>query len=223
MIKVQQLTQVYGKGTLKVIALDKVSLNISEKSFTLIKGPSGCGKSTLLFTLGGMLRPDSGVVTLMGENIYNLPETKRRKIIAQNIGFIFQSYYLLPYLTVKENILLQKKLHYLDVDESYMYDMVDKLQLTDRLNHKSSQLSVGEKQRVAMLRAFVSHPKIILADEPTGNLDPENAEIVMSFFKDFINNGGTVIMASHNSDADSTANQIIRFKKGKMILSNQYI
>ncbi|MCD6347237.1 MAG: ABC transporter ATP-binding protein [Bacteroidales bacterium] len=214
MIRLQKVTQVYGRGNKRVVALDKVSMSIAENSFTLVKGSSGCGKSTLLFTMGGMLRPSGGNIDLLGKNIYELGETERRKMVAHNIGFVFQSYYLLPYLSVKENIILQKKLSYIDVDENYMDEMIDKLQLHDRINHKPSQLSVGEKQRVAMLRSFVSHPKLILADEPTGNLDPGNAGIVMNFFQDFRSSGGTIVMVSHSSDADSFADQIIHLNKG---------
>ena len=219
MIEIKELSKVFHKGQEKVVALQKVSLHISENTFTVIKGPSGSGKSSLLFSIGGMLRPTSGDVFLNGENLYQLTEASRRRKAAIAMGFVFQSYHLLPYLTVTENILLQKRLPFLNIDRTYMNELIKKLRLDHRLNHKPSQLSVGEKQRVAMIRSLASQPKIILADEPIGNLDPENAGIGLSFLDNFRQEGGTCIMVSHSSDADAIASRVIHLREG-MILSN---
>ncbi len=219
MIKLNEVNKIYKAGRQNVYALNKASLEIDKNSFVLVKGPSGSGKSTLLFTIGGLLKPSSGELSIFGEDIYNMSDQHRRRIIARKVGFVFQSYYLLPYLTVKENIQLQKTLPFIDIDNEYMNELIEKLNLQDRLNHKPAQLSVGEKQRVAMLRSLVSHPELILADEPTGNLDPENAEIVLGFLDEFKKQGGTVVIVSHGSDADRFADKIINLNKG-MISSN---
>ena len=217
MIEVKGISKIYKSGKKTVKALNNVSFNIEKNSFTLIKGPSGCGKSTLLFTIGGMLNPTEGEVRLYGKNLYSLTENIRRKEICSNIGFVFQSYHLLPYLSVIDNIKIQNKLPFIKINDEYIMDLIETLQLKDRLNHKPSQLSIGEKQRVAMIRSLASKPELILADEPTGNLDPENAGIVLSFLEKFQSEGGTVLMVSHSSDADNIGSRIIKLKQGRII------
>lgn len=216
MIKVENLSKTFKQAKNQVIALDGVSFDIKQNSFTLIKGPSGCGKSTLLFTLGGMLRPTAGKVNFLGKDLYDLQEKDRRIHTRSNIGFVFQSYHLLPYLSVIENIKLGQKLSFNNIDQEYVETLIEELQLKDRLDHKPSQLSIGEKQRVTLVRSLAYKPKLILADEPTGNLDPENSNIVLSFLENYRKDGGTVVMVSHSSDADSLASGILRMKKGRI-------
>ncbi|MCD6332350.1 MAG: ABC transporter ATP-binding protein [Bacteroidales bacterium] len=219
MIEVQQLTRKFRNGSRSVTALDQVSLSVIEGSFTLIKGPSGSGKTSLLFSIGGMLRPTSGTVRAFGKDLYALPASSRRKLIATRIAFVFQSYYLLPYLTVKENIFVQNRLGFISIDKDYVYKIIDLLGLTNRLRHKPAELSVGEKQRVVLARTLAVQPRLILADEPTGNLDTENSGIVLDIFKIFQKEGGTLLMVTHDHQADSHASRIFHLNHGRLNIS----
>jgi len=216
MIIVDNISKTFNQSRNPVTALNNITFNIESNSFTLIKGPSGCGKSTLLFTLGGMLKPNEGSVSFMGKDLYNMNEKDRRIHTRSNIGFVFQSYHLLPYLSVIDNINISTKLPFNNIDKEYVGRLLEELHLTERLSHKPSQLSIGEKQRVALVRSLACRPKLILADEPTGNLDPENSEIVLNFLNSYRNNGGTIVMVSHSSDADQLATGILRMKKGQI-------
>ena len=216
MIQIKNLTKIFHSKESDVIALNEINLNLEESNFILIKGPSGCGKSTLLFSIAGMLRPSSGEIILNGKNIYSYPEKELLKYRARYIGFVYQSYYLIPYLDVLDNILLVNKSHGVVVTEAEVMELAKKFNLQDRLHHKPSELSVGEKQRVAFMRAIVVKPKILLADEPTGNLDPENTKIIMDAFMDFRRQGGTVIMVSHGNEADAYADRLVEMKEGKL-------
>ena len=216
MIELKNIYKTFQKGRNQVEALSDINLNISENSFTLIKGPSGCGKSTMLFTMGGLLHPSSGIVNLLGENLYQLNENRRRQVSARNIGFVFQAYHLLPYLSVIDNILLQNRLPFIGIDKNFVTQLIEDLQLQKRINHTPKELSAGERQRVALVRALSTNPKIILADEPTGNLDPENSKIVLSFFKKFQAEGGSIVMVSHSSEADDMADSTIHIRNGQI-------
>ena len=216
-IQLNNTSKTFSSNNKSVTALDQISLDIEENSYCLIKGPSGCGKSTLLFTMGGMLKPSLGKVFLLGKDLYNLSEIERRKLTSGNIGFVFQSYHLLPYLNVIDNILIQDRLPFININNGFVMSMAEDLHLKDRLKHKPSELSIGEKQRVALIRSLASKPGIIFADEPTGNLDPENTEIVLSFLKKFKDDGGTVVMVTHNSVAEHMASRIISMKQGRII------
>ncbi len=222
MIELQNVSKVFNTGKNQVQALSEINLKIPETGFTLIKGKSGCGKSTLLNIMGGLLHPTQGQVLFDKTDLYQIGEKQRRQLTAKTIGFIFQSYHLLPYLTVEQNIQIQKKLPFLAIDYEFTKILIDKLQIKDRLQHKPAALSVGEKQRVALVRALASHPKIVLADEPTGNLDPENSAIVLSFLTEFRNQGGAVVMVSHSAEADEYADSLIHLQNGK-ILPNAYL
>ena len=167
--------------------------------------------------MGGMLNPTSGDVIVNDENVFQLSEKKRGKYRANEIGFVFQSYHLLPYLNVFENIMLPDQLVNTKIEAEAVYKMVEELGIKDRLYHKPSQLSAGEKQRVALARALIVNPSLILADEPTGNLDEKNTIEVMNYLKSYQENGGTVIMVTHGNLADSYATRTIRLDKGKLI------
>jgi len=183
----------------------------------VIRGPSGTGKSTLLMTIGGMLQVTSGNVFINGINIYQLSKKSRAAFRAENIGFVFQMFHLIPYLDVGENVLLasrnvkKKLVNRLDVQK-----LLARFNLANRENHKPAELSAGELQRTAVARAFFSQPKIILADEPTGNLDPENAQQVFSYLYEFHSKGGTVIVVTHGHAADQFADRIILLKDGQI-------
>lgn len=216
MIEIKNLTKVFHSKDRDVIALNEINLQVEEPNFVLIKGPSGCGKSTLLFSIAGMLRPSSGEIILNGKNIYGYSEKELLRFRARYIGFVYQSYYLIPYLDVLDNIMLVNHSCGKVVTETEVVELAKQFKLEHRLHHKPSELSVGEKQRVAFMRAIVVKPKLLLADEPTGNLDPENTQIIMNAFLDFRKHGGTVIMVSHGNEADEYADIMVEMKEGKL-------
>lgn len=216
MIKLNEIIKIYRGKKGDVIALNGIDLQIPPNKFVLIKGPSGCGKSTLLFIIGGLLKPTSGEIEVLGKEPFNLPEKDRNKFLSRQLGFVFQSYYLLPYLNVLENILLTRKAGNKEVRKEEAIKIANELNIEDRLSHYPSELSVGEKQRVALARAIIVNPQLILADEPTGNLDPENTQEVLKHFTNYRKNGGSVLMVSHGSEADELADIIILMNKGKI-------
>ncbi|WP_420322059.1 ABC transporter ATP-binding protein [Flagellimonas sp.] len=217
MINITNINKKYASGKNEVVALDNINLNIDTSEFVLIKGESGSGKSTLLFILGGMLKPSSGEVNINGKSLFELSEKERTNYRANEIGFVFQSYHLLPYLNVLDNILLSNKLNGTQIPKDEVVSITEELGIKERLNHKPSELSSGEKQRTALARAMITEPSIILADEPTGNLDEKNAREVMNFLQAFQRAGGTVIMVTHGNLADEYASRIIYLNKGKII------
>ena len=216
MIKTEQLTKIFRAGSKDVIALNEIDITIESGEFVLIKGHSGCGKSTLLFSLGGMLYPSSGKVVIDNVSVYDKSEKERAEFRANHIGFVFQSYHLLPYLTVLENILISQRFNKKSVTVERAVEIAESLNIAHRLNHKPSELSVGEKQRTALARVFITNPEVIFADEPTGNLDPANAKEVIAHLKKYNQNGGTVIMVTHGNEADEVAGRIINMKNGRL-------
>ena len=217
MIRTENMCKVYGDAKNPVRALDKVSMQINRGDFAVIQGPSGSGKTTLLMALGGMLRPTSGTIIMSEKNLYNLSASERAAYRSQNIGFVFQMFFLLPYLNALENVLLAAKTAGDRKDKLSAMELLNKLDLAERMYHKPAALSAGEKQRAALARAMLNKPSIILADEPTGNLDPQNAETVMGVLKDFNNQGGTVIVVTHGGLADQYASKTIRLNRGKIV------
>lgn len=200
----------------KVKALNNCNLTIEEDKFTLIKGASGSGKSTLLYILGGLLKPSSGELIVDGESLYSGSQSKQNNFRRDRVGFIFQSFQLLPYLTVEENIV-SSLIGDVTVTKEELKDRLKEVGLEDRYNHLPSQLSAGEEQRVALLRAIIKDPDIILADEPTGNLDPENSKIIVELLEKFKNRGGTVVMVSHGLEADSYADRVVTLNAGAVV------
>lgn len=216
MIQLSDINKTYGASPKQVKALKNIDLHINRGEFIVIRGSSGSGKTTLLLTIGTMLQPSSGFVKIENRNIYRFNERERTKFRAINIGFVFQEFYLIPYLNVLENIMLSAGLGRDGTKQQKVADLTDQLGLTDRILHKPSELSTGEQQRIALARALVHQPKIILADEPTGNLDPENSLIVINILNNFHQNGGTVIIATHGKDADQHADRIFSLNKGEI-------
>lgn len=216
MIRIENLTKIFHSKQSNVIALNKIKLEIPTGEFLLIKGPSGCGKSTLLFTLGGMLKPSSGKVIVDGNDLYALPTKELLQYRSRLMGFVYQSYHLIPYLNIMDNILLVNQVGKPVTSREEITRLAQQFNLVDRLTHLPAELSVGEKQRAALMRALVCKPKLLIADEPTGNLDPANSVVIMQHFKQFQLQGGTVIMASHNNDADELATREIRMEQGEM-------
>jgi len=214
MISLEKICIDYNKGSDKVAALDNINLQVNEGEFLVIRGPSGSGKSTLLLTIGGMLHPDQGDVSIDQQNIYTLSNKDRAKFRAEKIGFVFQLFHLLPYLDCFDNILLPGGLNKRESLNDDVTSLIQRLGLTKRTDHKPSELSIGERQRTAIARALLNNPKIILADEPTGNLDPENATEVIGYLSEFHKNKGTVILVTHGNLADQHADRIVYLREG---------
>ncbi len=219
MLEVSHVSKVFNSGRKRVQALDEVSFQIDEGDFALVKGPSGCGKSTLLFALGGLLNPSSGTIRIAGKDLYMFSEKERNQYRSTKIAFIFQSYHLIPYLSILDNILLLNKINTIQVSKREITNIAQKVNIHHRLDHKPSELSVGEKQRASLVRALVVNPQVILADEPTGNLDPENAMEVIKYLSEYHARGGTVVMVTHGTDADACANKQIQMKNGQIVKS----
>jgi putative ABC transport system ATP-binding protein len=217
MIQLQQINKTFNGLSKPTEALRNIDLNINKGEFFVIRGPSGSGKTTLLMCIGGMLRPSSGLVRIQGQDIYSLSSNERSRFRASSIGFVFQSFYLVQYLNVLDNILLSAGMGNDGNGQRKATDLIDHLGLTDRIEHKPSELSAGECQRVALARALIHRPDFILADEPTGNLDPENSAEVINILNDYRKDGGTIILVTHGKDADRYADRMIALEKGKII------
>ena len=217
-IKTEDLSKVYGKDGNKVIALDNVNIEIEKGEFVAIVGASGSGKSTLLHQVGGVDRPTSGKVIIDNEDIYKLKEEKLAIFRRRKIGFVFQSFNLIPVLSVEENIKMPALLDHQKVDKEYFKDLVKTLGICDRLYHLPSELSGGQQQRVAIARALINKPAIILADEPTGNLDSETSKEIMEMLKLSVRKyNQTAIVITHDLSIAENADRVIKIKDGKVI------
>ena len=201
------------KGT-SVAAVNDMSLEIASGEFVALGGPSGCGKSTILLIAGGLLRPDQGEVEIMGTRPYEIDAARRASIRAKHIGFVFQQFHLVPYLDALDNVLTPTLARALPGAEDKAKALLEKFGLTDRRHHVPSSLSVGEQQRVALARALLLEPQLLLADEPTGNLDPENADSILDHLATFAEEGGAVLMVTHDDRAAGQASRSIRMEKG---------
>ena len=215
MIKLQNITRTFSGPNGKVTALNDINMTLSPGELLAIRGPSGCGKSTLLLTAAGMLKPDNGEVLYQGkDNPYNFNPDKRSRLRAELIGFVFQQFHLIPYLTVMENIITPSLTATIKDSETRARQLISRFGLEERADHLPSQLSTGEKQRTALARAFFNQPKVIMADEPTGNLDDENADIVLTHLKSYVEEGGCVLLVTHSAMAAEYATRILKMKNG---------
>jgi len=214
MVLLENVNKIYRTKRGDIRALDKVSLHIKEGEFIVIRGPSGSGKTTLLLSIGGMLRPTEGQVIAGKRDIYRMSKKERAEFRAKNIGFVFQLFHLVPYLNIIENVLLPAGVGKVQISRADAEKLLKCLNLTDRMYHKPFELSAGEKQRTAIARAMLKNPRIILADEPTGNLDPENSEEIISRLAEFRHSGGTVIVVTHGKAVNQYADRIIYLEKG---------
>lgn len=218
MLKVENLTKIYGKGTTKVVALDNVSLTVEKGEFVAIVGASGSGKSTLLHLIGGVDRPTSGKVYINGQDIFALNDDKLAIFRRRHVGLIYQFYNLLPILNVKENILLPLQLDNRDCDKSDLKELLKLLGLENRENHLPNELSGGQQQRTSIGRALVTKPAIILADEPTGNLDSKSSDEIVDLLKKSNKDlKQTIIMITHNPELAKMADRIIKIEDGKIV------
>ena len=216
-LKTENLTKSYSIGKLEVPALRGVSLEIGEGEFVAIMGPSGCGKSTLLHLLGGLLSPTSGSILIDGEDLAKVSDAQRTDIRRRKIGFVFQRFNLFPTLTADGNLKLAEKIHLGNGggNAENRREVLTLLRLEDKMHHKPLELSGGEQQRVALARAIINSPAIILADEPTGNLDTENSQIVLDMFSELNKKyNQTIIMITHNPEAAAACSRIIRMRDG---------
>ncbi|MGQ9731485.1 MAG: ABC transporter ATP-binding protein [Candidatus Zipacnadales bacterium] len=216
MIELQAVSKVYRTPHGEVGALRGVSAQIGAGEFVAVRGPSGCGKSTLLMTVAGMARPSAGRVLFEGIDLYALSWRRRAALRAQQVGFVFQMFHLIPYLTVWENVLTPL-LAGACASQADARAILERVGLTDRLAHRPAELSTGERQRVALARALLHRPKLILADEPTGNLDPAHAAEVLSFLGEFNRAGGTVLLATHEEAAANYAGRTLLLDRGKLV------
>ena len=219
MIKATELCKVFRTEEIETIALDKVSFEVKEGEFVAIMGPSGCGKSTLLNILGLLDNPTGGSYRLLGQEVADLKEKERTKFRKGNIGFVFQSFNLIDDLNVYDNVELP--LRYLDVSASQrkekVTEILKRMNLSHRAKHFPQQLSGGQQQRVAIARAVVAGPKMILADEPTGNLDSKNGKEVMDLLLELNREGTTIVMVTHSQRDASVAQRIINLFDGQIV------
>ena len=214
-LKVQKLCKTYGTGEVKVDALKNVSFSLEKGEFVAVVGESGSGKSTLLNCIGALDVPTSGVITIDGSNLFTLKEEERTIFRRRNIGFIFQSFQLVSELTVEQNIVFPLLLDYRKPKASEVEEILELLGLTDRRNHLPSQLSGGQQQRVAIGRALITKPKLILADEPTGNLDSKNSQDVIDLLtKASRHYQQTILMITHNNGLTSMVDRVLRVTDG---------
>jgi ABC-type lipoprotein export system ATPase subunit len=216
MLILQDLAKMYRTRAREVKALDGVSLRIDQGEFVAVCGSSGSGKTTLLMMMAAMLRPSAGTVRFEERDIYALSVPARARFRAEKIGFVFQMFHLVPYLNVLENVLLAAAVVRRGEGKAQAEELLQRLGLQQRLGHRPSELSAGEKQRTAIARALLNQPKLILADEPTGNLDPENARCVLRHLQDFQKAGGTVIVATHGPAAQEFATRTIKLREGRL-------
>ena len=217
-LKVENLVKTYGKGDTQVKAVDNMSFSVEEGQFVAIIGASGSGKSTLLHLLGGVDKPTSGKVIINGQDIYKMSDDKLAIFRRQNIGLIYQFYNLIQILNCKENITLPTELDGKKVDEKKFNELVETLGLKDRLTHLPNELSGGQQQRVSIGRALINDPAIVLADEPTGNLDSESSEDIMKLLK--LSNKKfhkTIIVITHDLEIAASADRIITIEDGKIV------
>lgn len=217
-LKVENLTKIYGEGNNKVVALDNVSFSVGKGEFLAIVGASGSGKSTLLHLLGGVDKPTKGKVYVNGKDIYELSDDNLAIFRRRQVGLIYQFYNLIPILNVEENITLPLELDNRKVDQEDLKEIVNNLGLTKRKKHLPNELSGGQQQRVSIGRALITHPAIILADEPTGNLDSKSSdEIVELLRKTNKEYKQTIIMITHNMEIAKMADRIIEIEDGHIV------
>lgn len=223
MLKMESVTKHYTHRGRNVKALENVTLEIPRGDFVSVVGPSGSGKSTLLLTFGGMLSPASGRVVVDGQSLYELTAEDRAAVRRKTIGFVFQTFNLVPYLTAMENVQIPLYLAGIDPAEQKKRagSLLERVGLGDRLDHKPSELSVGQQQRVALARMLANDPAVILADEPTGNLDPETGQSILGFLEQLNREGRTIVMVTHDMRAAKRAKRVLKLVDGSISTNGQ--
>ena len=217
-LKVENLTKIYGKDNSKVVALDHVSFSVEKGEFVAIVGASGSGKSTLLHLIGGVDRPTSGKVFIDGKDIFGLDDDKLAIFRRRQVGLIYQFYNLIPILNVEENITLPLALDNREIDQHKINEMLELLGLQNRKKHLPNELSGGQQQRTSIGRALITNPTIVLADEPTGNLDSKSSDEIVALLKKSNKElNQTIIMITHNMEIAACADRIIKIEDGKIV------
>lgn len=218
-VRVEELHMVYRVGRIEVPALRGVDIAVKEGEFVAIMGPSGCGKSTLLHLMGGLLRPTAGRIYVDGTEISAIRDAERTEIRRQSIGFVFQRFNLMPSLTAQDNIEVAKRIHGNGFyEDGSVREILQMLGLEEKMQHRPAELSGGEQQRLAIARAVINRPSILLADEPTGSLDSDNSQIILQMLQELnLRYGQTLIMITHDPEAASTARRIIEMRDGKIL------
>jgi len=217
-LRMEAVSKHYNHRSQLVKALDGVDIKVEKGEFVSIVGPSGSGKSTLLLALGGMLTPSSGCVWLDGTSLYDMTPDERARTRRTKIGFVFQTFNLVPYLTALENVQVPLMLAQMDNDAqaNLAGSLLERVGLGDRLNHKPSELSVGQQQRVALARMLANNPEVVLADEPTGSLDPETTCEITEFLAGLNAEGRTIVMVTHNQDSAARAQKMLWLVGGRV-------
>ncbi len=218
-LKAEDLEKVYRVGKVDVPALRGISLTVQEGEFLAVMGPSGCGKSTMLHLMGGLLTPTNGRILIDGEDLTAASDARRTDIRRRKIGFVFQRFNLFPTLTAEGNLRLAERIHGNGADDpDRRREILRMLKLEDKMHHKPLELSGGEQQRVALARAVVNRPAIVLADEPTGNLDTENSALVLKMFSELNDRfNQTIIMITHNPEAAAACQRVIQMRDGHIV------
>jgi len=218
-LKAENLEKVYRVGKVAVPALRGITLTVQEGEFLAVMGPSGCGKSTMLHLMGGLLTPTKGRVIIDGEDLTAASDSRRTDIRRRKIGFVFQRFNLFPTLTAEGNLRLAERIHGNGADDpDRRREILRMLKLEDKMHHKPLELSGGEQQRVALARAVVNRPAIVLADEPTGNLDSESSALVLKMFRELNDRfNQTIIMITHNPEAAAACQRIIQMRDGHIV------
>lgn len=219
MLSLANVSKKYVGAAGPVQALDAVSLELGPGQFIGVQGPSGCGKTSLLLVAGGLMRPDSGEVRIAGTDVYALPPDRRATFRGETIGFVFQQFHLVPYLSVLDNVLaaaLATQSASSATVRARAENLIDRFGLSHRLHHVPGALSTGERQRAALARALLNEPKCLLADEPTGNLDHENATLVLDAMAEFAASGGAVLLVTHDERAAQRAESVVTMSAGRI-------
>lgn len=217
MIRCDEVTKIFSKNGSEVMSLDRFTAEVADGEFVAVRGPSGSGKTTLLLTLGGMQRPSEGLVQLAGRDLYAMSPAERARLRSSEIGFVFQMFHLVPYLDLLGNVLLACPGKPSAEVRKRAGELMDELGLADRASHRPGELSAGERQRLAVARALLNRPKLILADEPTGNLDPENAAEVIRHLAEFHRGGGTVVLVTHGEVVNAHADRTLSLEQGRLV------
>jgi putative ABC transport system ATP-binding protein len=219
MLKMENVSKSYRHRGQLVTALDNATVHIPRGDFVSLVGPSGSGKSTLLLMLGGMLSPSQGRVLMEDQSVYDMPASDRARLRREKVGFVFQTFNLITYLSALENVKIPMFLAKVedDAQEERAVALLERVGLGDRLHHKPCELSVGQQQRVALARMLANNPAVILADEPTGNLDPETSRQIIGFLEEFNEEGRSIVMVTHDPRAAERAKRTLRLQAGSII------
>jgi putative ABC transport system ATP-binding protein len=215
-LQVDKLTKTFRGPAGEVRALSDISFMVAAGQLVIVQGPSGCGKTTLLLSAGGLLEPDAGRVYVDAQEVHTLSAEGRARLRAANIGFVFQQFHLVPYLSVRENILAAALGHTSAVANDRAIELIDRFGLRERARHLPAELSTGERQRTALARALLNRPRLLLADEPTGNLDRENAGRVWECVQSFAGEGGAVLVVTHDPPPTQNGQRVLRLNQGRL-------